>query len=146
MTKEEFRKNFRDALWDKSFTVWDLSNQDTDDIADLALTQTALLLDASPWQPIETAPKDGSAVLLLSAAYEDAQTGSHPAKVAIGHWYAEGTSWVDEHGLLGGDSYTLAITGAWFSGGGWFQPNEVTHWMPIPKAPDAPAEEKGEGE
>jgi hypothetical protein len=88
--------------------------------------------DALRWRPIETAPKDGSAILLLSAAYED-ELGVHPARVAIGHWHAEGTSWVDEMGRLDGDSYTLAVTGVWFSGGGWFQPNEVTHWQLLPE-------------
>lgn len=94
------------------------------------------------WRPIETAPKDGSAILLLSAPYEDAQTGAHPAKVAIGHWDPEGSSWVDELGLLKGKAYTLAETGFWLSGSGWFQPNEVTHWAPLPPAPDQALQSK----
>ena len=90
----------------------------------------------SEWQPIETAPKDGTAILLLSKSYEDVlfdETIHHPTKVAIGHWKADGTSWVDEMGRLDGEAYTLAVTGIWLSGGGWFQPNEVTHWMPLPE-------------
>lgn len=76
------------------------------------------------WLPIDTAPKDGSLILLLAR--------DEISRVNIGKWWAEGTSWVDEFGNLDGDAYTLAKTGVWESGGGWFQPNEVSHWMPLP--------------
>ena len=82
------------------------------------------------WEPIATAPKDGRAVLLLSAP-DELEGVVRPAKCHIGHWDAEGTSWVDEHGELGGDCYTLAQTGFWSVGTGWFQPNEVTHWAAL---------------
>jgi len=96
------------------------------------------------WQPIETAPKDGTSVLLLSKEYTDhhdipgePHEIHHPAKCAIGAWDPEGDSWTDEYGQLGGeDVCMLTVTGTWSSGGGWFQPNEVTHWMPLPEPPN----------
>jgi transcriptional regulator with XRE-family HTH domain len=95
-------------------------------------------LGVSGWQAMDTAPKDGRAVLLLSASHErmgpDGVVPLSP-RVAIGHWDPSGDAWVDEMGRLDGETYALAITGVWFSGGGWFQPNEVTHWRNLPNPP-----------
>ena len=81
------------------------------------------------WQPMESAPKDGAAILLLSIPYEmDAgPNGTYeiPAKVAIGHWDADGISWVSEGRPHPNADIYLSKTGAWLSSGGWFQPDEV---------------------
>lgn len=63
--------------------------------------------EAQAWRPIETAPKDGSLVLLFSVT--EGQD--------VGHWevtYAEGFEWMDAQGY--------SISG-------------VTHWMPLPPSP-----------
>lgn len=78
------------------------------------------------WHSIETAPKDGRKVLLCS---EDGEIG-------VGRWDAEGDSWADENGqACAAGEGTIQVTGVWLSGGGWYQPNEVTHWMPLPLPP-----------
>lgn len=92
------------------------------------------------WRDIASAPKDGSVCLLLGCGYTKAADEWSPEivfgpRVAIGRWNPSGDSWVNEHGLTGGDCVYLAITGTWSSDGGWFQPNEVSHWMPLPEPP-----------
>jgi hypothetical protein len=55
--------------------------------------------------------------------------------VHIGYWNPDGSAWVDECGSFDGDADHLAQTGVWNSASGWFQPDEVTHWMPLPSVP-----------
>ncbi len=64
------------------------------------------------WQPIKTAPKDGTTIILLGktkhAAWDFIETG---------HWYRlEGGKWLYHHYI--GD-----------------EPRQPTHWMPLPAAP-----------
>jgi len=95
----------------------------------------AVKASAPSWVAIESAPKDGSAILLLSRpqTMDTGPNGTYhvPAKAAIGYWNPDGTSWVATD-LCGEANVELQKTGVWCSGGGWFQPDEVTHWMPIP--------------
>ena len=78
------------------------------------------------WQKIKTAPKDGSLILLLSKAYVadfgiNNELPTHvPPRAALGKWWVEGDSWVDEYGNLGddGECYHLEVTGVWESGSG----------------------------
>jgi Protein of unknown function (DUF551) len=64
------------------------------------------------WQPIETAPKDGTAILALVDGLHE-NTGE-PFIAAVA-WYREGFWLVNEEG---GDTY------------------QPTHWMPLPPPPN----------
>lgn len=58
------------------------------------------------WMDIETAPKDGTTVLVVRDGYQ----------VFMGRWWG-GREW-----SLAGDTW-----------GGWA--NRMTHWMPVPQPP-----------
>ena len=60
------------------------------------------------WQPIETAPKDESEVLLWDDGVE------------LGRWYENPHPW---------------NSGNWWIQGGQVTATNPTHWMPLPTAP-----------
>lgn len=72
------------------------------------------------WQPIETAPKDGT-LLLLWEQYE-----SEPF---IGSWYAFRSEWEASRTHYDTDGNAYVIDRVYSPG--------VTHWMPLPAAPAA---------
>lgn len=75
------------------------------------------------WQPIETAPKDGSSILLWGTwAGEIHGIAKHPC-VDIGRWDGGNSDFPGEEWwtLDTGDCYTC-----------WMKP---THWAPIPVPP-----------
>lgn len=69
--------------------------------------------DYPDWQPIATAPKDGSFILVVVSGYHP-ETGKPFIPEAV--W------WAGEHWCTGSDDY--------FAFGGSF-----THWMPAPPNP-----------
>jgi len=68
------------------------------------------------WQPIETAPKDGSAVMLI-----DERCEYLPDRWAIAYWRPD--SWANDWRVCGADGrdYQTDI--------------EPTHWQPLPEPP-----------
>lgn len=71
------------------------------------------------WQPIETAPKDGSGVLLFGMPTHTGEvTFSNKVRVT-GYWDAIDSSWC---------STTADWSGPFI---------EATHWQPLPAPPDA---------
>ncbi len=99
--------------------------------------------EAREWQPIEKAPKDGTRILVgCIAGMGMGPDGPVPCEATshIAYWNPEGSSWVDECGSFDGDADHLEDTGNWSSGSGWFQPNELTHWMPLPNPPASESE------
>lgn len=102
------------------------------------------------WLPIPptptpgVAPFDGRPVLLLSRPHEaafpdaDGKVISFSARVAIGLWNPDGTSWVP--GSAPKITMELKVTGVWESEGAWFEPGEVSHYQPLAPLPPPPAE------
>ena len=69
------------------------------------------------WQPIETAPRDGTEVLVCRV-YEDLCR----VEYAVAHNYGDGNGWRDM-----GDLGWAGMTGD--------DDNQPTHWMPLPAPP-----------
>jgi len=91
-------------------------------------------LQARQWQPIESAPRDGTLILLGRGPIEDCDAISVP-----GYWQ-EG--WDDSIDDMGCDSGFVDVHFQEFSGGRSFgaekyrcASNQPTHWMPLPPAP-----------
>jgi len=87
-------------------------------------------------QPIETAPRDGTEILLGRAESEDLDS---PAISVPGYWQEGYEDGVD---YMGCDSGFVDSHHQDFSGGRSFgpeshryAPNQPTHWMPLPAAP-----------
>jgi hypothetical protein len=71
------------------------------------------------WQPIETAPKDGTRIILfLPSRY------SFPAMVTIGLWF--------EDFLPGRNGWSYCEVDEI----GQFIEEPITHWMPLPPPPE----------
>lgn len=77
------------------------------------------------WRPIETAPKEGDNILVLSLEHEECYDGS----VTVGFWGSvdslggEQFAWLDWCRGIGEDDY-------------WHVIECPTHWMPLPEAPE----------
>jgi hypothetical protein len=83
------------------------------------------------WQPIETAPKDGTAVLVWDA-YEGALTvGWQVAKYLAkdGHSVGRMTTDLYNSGLMGWVRAAPDLAGF------YFKLMNPTHWMPLPDSP-----------
>jgi hypothetical protein len=77
---------------------------------------SAQVQDVAGWQPIETAPKDGSEILAL---WKRSQIQSNGYGVV---WFEDG-SWREF-------DYECLVS-------------DPTHWMPLPSVPAAPAKQEG---
>ena len=73
-----------------------------------------VFVETSVWQPIDTAPKDGTSVLIAFVEK------GHPQKPFVGEAEFRGTGWWWPNDYEGG-----CITPA------------PTHWMPLPDPPNA---------
>lgn len=82
-------------------------------------------LKADGWQPIETAPKDGTVVLLYWRAEHGPDTVDYFAS-------GEYTRFGDGSGGWCGESFHASVDGYWTR----LLAERPTHWMPLPPPPD----------
>lgn len=91
------------------------------------------------WQPIETAPKDGTDIILGAPAQEYQGKPVAP-RSTIGHWTTDEECQVDI-GDCGGECRCREyeyVDPYWMSwDGGFTAENPPTHWMPLPAPPEA---------
>lgn len=78
------------------------------------------------WRTIETAPKDGTWVLLTGCISDDEDRGQ---PCVVGQWtnYLNGNTLPDGWWQF-----------AWFDGGYYGRVSPPTHWMPLPSPPGDP--------
>lgn len=81
------------------------------------------------WQPIETAPKDGTTVLLYGLIYQEHKS------MAVGKWIDESYDELVEVERKGNrviSEWVKQDRGHWDAAGMY----DPTHWMPPPAPPD----------
>lgn len=79
------------------------------------------------WQPIETAPKDGTWVLLSGGSIRYGWDGDDIPKCVCGQY----TSYLNGSGYDGGWWQF-----AWYDGGYYGEYEGPTHWQPLPEPPE----------
>lgn len=77
------------------------------------------------WQPIETAPKDGTLILVYNGENEGYCTGKH--QIGTASWEMAYSGYTD-------DKRCEWLSNACCDGVSNYKP---THWMPLPKPPTA---------
>jgi hypothetical protein len=81
------------------------------------------------WQPIDTAPKDGSEILILTTV------GATQARFAPGEWhdYPEGREYSGPAWVCCDDQWNIEIEDCGKDG---MHHGMATHWMPLPEGPN----------
>jgi len=80
---------------------------------------------AQLWQPIETAPKDGTWVLLRSGDIDYGWDGDTKPPAVVGQYVVS----EDPEEASGGWQF------AWYDSGVYGEYDNPTHWMPLPAPP-----------
>ena len=135
-------------------TVYPIPNSDHADaykIADAILTalEAKGLVIEQWWRPIETAPKDGTDIILAVPSQQFDGKPTDP-RSTVGHWAQD-----EERKIYLGDcggecrcpEYDYDEDATWISwDGGFTKENPPTHWRPLPEPPAMiSSAEQGEG-
>ena len=80
------------------------------------------------WLPIETAPRDGTWMLLAGGQCDFDEESDNKARPVVGQWSNE----------LNCDETDWHWQFAWYDGGYYGVYEHPTHWMPLPTPPEAP--------
>ena len=107
-------------------------SQDTLCAVEDAINAALAACDQSPWRGMESAPKDGTAVLLHNNSAPGNPSGRMEScdggNTVVGEWWASGESDRDADGFGDWMCYMDAIEDPRC-------PFVPTHWMPLPEAP-----------
>lgn len=76
------------------------------------------------WQPIETAPKDGTWILVTGGTPDD-ECGPELMRPAVCQWSDQ----------LCGGPHRWRWMHCWFDGGYYGEYDGATHWQPLPEPP-----------
>lgn len=93
--------------------------------------QFAVIADAITWKRIETAPLDGTPLLLFCPGINSWNRPTGAPDIVVGVWTSEvysGTGW---HSDIGDVDQGYESTGAYFV----HEMLRPTHWMPLPSIP-----------
>jgi len=84
----------------------------------------------SNWQPIDTAPKDGTWVILCGGTADDesAATAADLKRPVVAQW----STWRN------GQTWQGRWQFCWFEGGYDGKYSDPTHWQPLPAPPNSP--------
>ena len=77
------------------------------------------------WQPIETAPKDGTWILLAGGGIDYGWNCNSQPHAVAGQWTT----------IFNGSPFPGGWQFAWYDGGYYGEYENPTHWMPLPQPP-----------
>jgi hypothetical protein len=98
------------------------------------LLRALIMRGRGGWQPIETAPKDGSVLVLYGRCQWDADMKKSNPKVCIGSWVSE-SGWSDHEIDDDDDDIVDDRTFMTSTNNPYSDICHATHWMPLPAAP-----------
>lgn len=112
---------------------WAAHHSPSDRILREALADARATLEAQAWRPIDTAPVDGSDILLFTTCH-----GQVEARFAPGRWShtLEGDEYDGPVWVCADDAFQIEIEEIPPKHGGWHH-GTATHWKPLGPKPDA---------